>query len=211
MQQAASPRSSLCPLTQFASERNWAPAERLSVVAPPAPLPRAPVRLRSRQSRRRLRRSTRSQSGPGPRPAARTPDPDPRTRSGDSACGRRGVCLRASGWGARFSAVATRISRRAVPAGLPDPGLGMKVARGAPGRARRGRAGGVWGLRKAQCRGPSSRAGARQSSRARGARAGAARGAARGRGARGRQAALITWPAWFSPSPGGRAGGRGVS
>lgn len=162
------------PLTQFASERIWAPAERLSVTvaggAASSPLPRAPVRLRSRQSRRRLRRSTRSQSGPRPpASAARTPYPDspPRTRSGDSASGRRGGCLRASGRGAGFSAVATGFSRRAVPAGLPDPGLGTKVARGLghqAGRARRGRAGGIWGLRKAQCRGPSSRAGARQSS-----------------------------------------------
>lgn len=69
------------PLTQFASERIWAPAERLSVTvaggAASSPLPRAPVRLRSRQSRRRLRRSTRSQSGPRPpASAARTPYPD---------------------------------------------------------------------------------------------------------------------------------------
>lgn len=94
------------PLTQFASERIWAPARGEAVSdgrwwrrqrpPPQHPLPRAPVRLRSRQSRRRLRRSTRSQSGPRPRPAPRSPPPtptpipdpvpDPRTRSGDSAC-----------------------------------------------------------------------------------------------------------------------------
>lgn len=46
----------------------------------------------------------------------------------------RGGCLRASGRGAGFSAVATRFSRRAVPAaGLPDPGLGGGGVEGSEG------------------------------------------------------------------------------
>lgn len=52
-------------------------------------------------------------------------------------------CLRASGRGAGFSAVATRFSRRAVPAGLPDPGLGGEGYLGPaitrPGAAGKGR------------------------------------------------------------------------
>lgn len=188
---------------------------------PPNPQPRAPVRLRSRQSRRRLRRSTRSQSGPPWSPASaarRTPDPEPPELAPvTSGCGRRGGCLRASGRGAGFSVVATRFffspeeqSPRASPT-LGGAG-GRRLPRGAPGRpgtARQGRR----RLGLAQGAVPRSVLPGRRAaklSRARGARAGAARGAARGRGARGRQAALITWPAWFSPSPGGRAGGRGV-
>lgn len=185
---------------------------------PPAPLPRAPVRLRSRQSSRRLRRSTRSQSGP-PASAARTPDPDiPELAPVTAPVGAVAAACAPAG-GERVSLQSPpAFPEEQSPRASPTRGWGRRL----PGswgwrgghQARRGGEGPAaasWGLRKAHCRGPSSRAGARQSSRARGARAGAARGAARGRSASGRQAALITWPAWFFPSPGGRAGGRGVS
>lgn len=125
-----------------------------------------------------------SKRAPGQRRADPRPG-HPRTRSGDSACGRRGGCLRASGRGAGFSAVTTSFSRRAVPAGLPDPGLGTKVAGElgvegwAPGPARRGRAGGgVLGL--AQGALPRSVLPGRRAAKLSGAR-GKGRGGARSR------------------------------
>lgn len=116
--------------------------------------------------------------------------------------------------GSGFLCSRHQVFPKSSPRGPPRPGAGgRRLPRPGDHQAGRGGEGPVasGALRKAQCRGPSSRAGERQRSPARGARAGAARGAARGWGARGRQAAVITWPAWFSPSPGGRAGGRGVS
>lgn len=132
-----------------------------------SPLPRAPVRLRSGQSRRRLRRSTRSQSGPRP-PGQRRADPlpgppelAPVTAPVDAVAA---ACAPAGGERVSLQSP-PGFPEEQSPRASPTRGWGRRLPGGhQAGRARRGRAGGVWGLRKAQCRGPSSRAGARQSS-----------------------------------------------
>lgn len=176
------------PLTQLASERIWAPAERLSVAAgggaASPPLPRAPVRLRSRQSGRRLRRSTRSQSGPrAPASAARTPDPDPpelapvtapAVDAVAAACGGAGVSLQSP----------PGFAEEQSPRASPTRGWGgTKVARGhqagAAGKGRRRRLG------LAQGAVPRSVLPGRRAAKLSGAR-GKGRGGARSRSGQGR-------------------------
>lgn len=200
------------PLTRSASKRVGAPPARLP---PTAPSPRTCAFAAAGPTRRCLARGFPTRAAhPGPGPSTRlytgwqTPVAAPWRVPARWPAARRFLRSRhrfpgeGSLWASRPRA--RGLGRRGPPgpAGTgsgPAPvpsgaGAGRSAELRPPGGAQPGRQ---------QDGPPPPRARARPAARLGGPRA---PGAAAGAGA-----AVITWPAWSSPSPGGRAGGRGAS
>lgn len=182
------------PLTQFASERFWAPAERLSVTigggaaSPPPQSTCAPSQPPKQTQAAPIHQISKRTPAPAstacPPPPPWTPELAPVTVPVDAPWR---LPARQRAWSGFVSLQSLPgFPEEQSPRASPTRGGGPKATsarRQAPGRARRGRAGGVWGF--AQGAVPRSVLPGRRAAKVSGAR-GKGRGGARSRSGQGR-------------------------